>query len=87
MGRGRLEDVSFYNRFLSRPVNAQFHSHLEITSAKNKSTKFQLYYRKFLVWTDIGKYVLVSARHGFTEFNFFYIGREGERVLKRFPAS
>ena len=22
--------------------------------------------------TDIGKYVIVSARHGFTEFNFLY---------------
>ena len=54
--RVRLEGVSFYKRFLSRPVNAPFHSNLEITSAKNtlpkystiiyvknKSTKFQLY--------------------------------------------
>ena len=36
--------------------------------------------------TDFGKYVIVSARHGFTEFNFLYRpwggggcrGREGD---------
>ena len=39
-GEGRLEGVIFYKRFLSRPVNAQFHSHLEITSAKNTLPKY-----------------------------------------------
>ena len=34
MGGGGLEGVSFTSDF-SRPVNAQFHSNLEITSAKN----------------------------------------------------
>ena len=36
---GGLEGVSLYKRLLSRPVNAQFHSHLEITSAKNTLPK------------------------------------------------
>ena len=39
-GGGWLEGVSFYKRFLSRPVNAQFHSNLEITSAKNTLPKY-----------------------------------------------
>ena len=37
---GGLEGVSFYKRFSSRPVNAQFHSHMEITSAKNTLPKY-----------------------------------------------
>ena len=39
-GRGRLVGVSFYNRFLSRSVNAQFQSHLDIASVKNTLPKF-----------------------------------------------
>ena len=37
---GGLEGDSFYKRFLSRPVKAQFHSHLEIASAKKTLPKY-----------------------------------------------
>ena len=48
-GGAQLEDVnvSFLQAILSRLVNAQFHSHVEIASAKN-------------TLPDIGKYVIVS---------------------------
>ena len=41
--------------------------------------------------TDIGTYVIVSARHGFKEFNFLYRSEGGvgggKGVLKRFQAN